>query len=222
MSNMKITMYMASPIATTGFIYLDGLLAAAVMKEKLGDEYYNNKPNEQELIDIDLPLVKQYGVWCASVGFGDNREAVASWSKRWDDKNDDIVKFKGKGKARVDIGSGHFKNYHMPLVIKSYKTINFYAKGDIKEVERLLTTYITHIGKKASQGYGEILNMKFEEIDEDYSQFKGGRPTRPIPVSQYPEYKEWCLANDIYMIIAKHPIKPPYWRTDCIEWCYMP
>lgn len=213
---------MASPIATTGFIYLDGLLTAAVMKEKLGEEYYNNKPNEHNLIDVELPLEKQYGVWCASVGFGDNKEAVTSWSKRWDDKNDDIVKFEGKGKARVDIGAGYYKNYHMPLVVKSYKTITFYAKGDIKEVERLLTTYITHVGKKAAQGYGEILNMKFEEIEADYSQFKGGHPTRPVPVNQYPEYKDWCYENDIPMTIAKHAIIPPYWRTDCMEWCYMP
>lgn len=220
--NMKITIHLASPVAVSGYLYLDGILAAAVMKEKLKDEYFDKKPNESELIEIELPLDKKYGVWCASVGFGDNREFVTSWTKRWENKYDDIIKFNEKAKMRVDIATGYFKNYHMPLIIKSYKQIIFYCRGNIAEVRRLLTTYITHIGKKASQGYGEIANITVEEIEEDYSLFKDGMPTRPIPVKQYHEYMEYCMQNGLQCNIQLHPANPPYWRTDNLIQCYMP
>ena len=156
------------------------------------------------------------------LGFGDNREFVSSWSKRWDDDNDDIVRFNENVKARIDIATGHYKNYHMPLVIKSYKDIVFYARGDVKEVERLLTTYISYIGKKAAQGYGEIGSLEIEEIDKDYSTIKDDVPTRPIPVDNYPEYLEQCIKNDVPCIISIHPAGPPYWRTDNLVRCYMP
>lgn len=213
--NMMVTMHMAAPVVVSGFLYLDGILAAAVMKEKLGETYFDMKPDESKLIEVDLPLEKRFGVWCTSIGYGDNREFVGSWTKRWDNKNDDIVNFGNKGKVRVDIACGYFKNYHMPLVIKSYKTITFYARGDVKEVERLLMTYITHIGKKASQGYGEILNFTVEKIAEDYSLVKNGKPTRPIPIDADIKFED-----DVQLF--KHALLPPYWRTDNLVACYMP
>lgn len=217
--NLKITFKMASPVATIGYIYLDSILSAAKAKEKFGEGYYNNsEAGAKELIDEMLSpiLDKKYDVYCASVGIGDNREFVTSWSKRWDDKNDDMVVFE-KGKPRIDIGSGHYKNYHMPLVMKSYKEIVFYAKGDKEEIERLLKSYIFYVGKKGSQGYGRIREIIVEEIEEDWSLFKDGKPMRPIPARYFREIE---LQGDVNF--QRHPIIPPYWRNDYIEVCIMP
>lgn len=219
--NLKITFNMATPVAVMEYFYFDSILAAAVVKEKYGENYYDIKPTEKELKKIELPLEMKYGVWCGSVGFGENREYIGSWSKRWDDKNDDIVRF-GKGKERIDIRSGQFKNYHMPLVIKSYKNIVFYARGEYEEIINLLNNHIYYVGKKASQGYGEIKSIIVEKINEDYSLFKDGVPTRPIPVEACHEYLDIAAEKNLRLNIAKHAILPPYWRTDCLEYCFMP
>ena len=139
--NFKAIAHMRSPIVAIDPIILDSIISAAKAKEILEEEFYSgeNIAGSKEMIEgmLDKILDKQYSVYCTSVGIGDNREYVGSWTKRWDDKNDDIVEFGNRGKKRIDVGSGHFKNYHMPLVLKSYKTITFYIRGDRKERKRL-------------------------------------------------------------------------------------
>lgn len=133
-NNFKIIARMSNSIAVTDFIILDAILSAAIAKKINGDKYYSgeNIYGTKEWVDKYLGQIldKKQGVYCTSIGIGDNREYISSWCKRWDDKYDDIVKFKGKGKHRVDIGAGTFKSYHMPLVLKSYQTITFYVRGD--------------------------------------------------------------------------------------------
>lgn len=221
--NLEIKFYMNSPIVAIDYLHLDSILAAAIMKEKIGEEYYDYKPNESQLIDIDLPLDKKYGVWCSSIGFGNNKESIGSWCKRWENKYDDCVKFNGK-KERVDIGSGYFKSYHIPLVIKSYDYVIFYVRGDKEEISRLLNTYINYIGKKSSQGYGEIREIIINEIKEDWSCFKDNKPMRPIPIREYPNYLKDLINKGIEFTIQTglYSIKTPYWRTDCLEKCYIP
>lgn len=211
----KIIFKMASPVAAIDFLHFDAILSAAKAKEFLGDNYYNGISGVKELHEPEIPLKKEYGVFCASIGYGDSFESIGSWTKRWDDKNDDLVKFGDKVRNRVDLCTGHYKNYHMPLVIKSYKEVVFYANGDVAEIERLLKKHIFFIGKKSAQGYGEIKEIIVEKTDKDYSLFKNNRPTRPIPIRSYKE--------DLKGIpISKHSIIPPYWRTDKLEFCYMP
>jgi len=223
----KLIFKMRTPIAVLGNIFLDALISAACAKEILGDDYYNGLTNQKDLNggaewkEEDLPIYfnKSLNVYHASVGFGANLESLCSWSKRWDNKYDDIVKFKGKTKGRIDIGAGYYKNYHMPIVIKSYKHIYFYANCDINKVENLLNKYIHFIGKKPAQGYGEIKEISIEKIKNDYSIWnkKNNNKTllmRPIPVSS----QKLKLINPI----EKISIRPPYWRTDYLKYCYMP
>ena len=220
--NFKVIAHMASPIAATGIIILDSVISAAKAKELLKDDYYagSNIYGTKEQIDEWLSnlLDKQYGVYCASIGVGDNREYVGSWCKRWYDKDDYIVNFEGKGKQRLDIGAGHYKNYHMPIVYKSYETITFYVRGDMKEVKRLLENNIYFLGKKSSQGYGQIREWEFEEIEENYSFWKDDKPMRPIPAKECIEYIE----KNKFCNMQQHPLIPPYWRQDNIELCLMP
>ena len=225
--NCKIIFKMSTPIAIMGRIFLDALISAACAKEILGDDYYNGLNNQENLNgcrgwkEEDLPIYfnKSLNVYHASIGFGNSLESICSWSKRWCGKNDDIVKFKDNVKKRIDIGAGYYKNYHMPIVIKSYKEIYFYARCEIEKVENLLNKYIHFIGKKPSQGYGEIKSIKFEKINNDYSIWNKENKNkiklmRPIPVSS----QELKLQYNI----EKLSVRPPYWRTDYLEYCYMP
>lgn len=223
--NFKVVAHMKSPIATIEWIILDSVISAAKAKEILGEEFYSGKnivgTEEQVREMLDPILDRKYGVYCTSIGIGNNRESVTSWSKRWDDKNDDIVKFNGKGKERVDIGAGFYKNYHMPLVLKSYKTITFYVRGDLEEVKRLLENYIFYLGKKGSQGFGQIRKWEFAEIDEDWSIWKDGKLMRPIPVVECKEEIERMIEQQKPVNMRRHPIVPPYWRKET-ELCLMP
>ncbi len=224
--NFKAVAHMKTPIAAIHPIILDAIISAAKAKEILGEQFYSGEnitgTEEQIRSMLDPILDTQNGVYCTSIGIGDNREYVGSWSKRWCEKNEDIVNFKGKGKQRVDIGSGHYKNYHMPLVLKSYKTITFYVRGDMQEIQRLLEKYIMYLGKKGSQGYGQILRWEFEEITEDWSIWKDKRAMRPIPAKECKEHFERKIEEQRNIFVTKHPIIPPYWRTDHIELCLFP
>jgi CRISPR type IV-associated protein Csf3 len=220
--NFKVIAHMASPVCVTDFIILDGVISAAIAKKLNGDNYYcgANICGTKETIDewLNKVLDKQYGVYCTSIGLGDSKEYISSWCKRWDDKNDDMVKFKGKGKQRIDIGSGNFKSYHMPLVIKSYKNITFYVRGDMENVKELLENYIYYLGKKSSQGYGQIRKWEFKEVEQDWSIWKDNKPMRPIPGLQCQEYIK--VGKDLNL--QECAIIPPYWRQDYRELCVMP
>lgn len=224
--NFKIIANMRSPIAAIGPIILDSIISAAKAKEILEEDFYtgDNIAGEKEMIEgtLDKLLDKEYGVYCTSVGMGDNREFVGSWSKRWDDKHDDVVEFGNRGKKRIDVGAGHFKNYHMPLVLKSYKTISFYVRGDMEEIKILLENYIFYLGKKGSQGYGQIREWEFTEIEQNYSLWKDDRPMRPIPAKYCEEYIKSQMAAGKEVNVREHPIIPPYWREDCRELCVIP
>jgi len=223
--NFKAIAHMRSPVATIDYIILDAIISAAKAKEILGEEFYSGKNIAGEREDIERmldPIIdKQYGVYCTSIGIGDNREYVGSWAKRWDDKNDDMVDFGGKGKERIDIGAGTFKNYHMPLVLKSYKTITFYVRGNMEEISRLLETYISYLGKKGSQGYGHINKWEFEEITMNYSIFNDGEIMRPVPVDKCQDYLEHIFEKQQNINIMQHATIPPYWRKEK-ELCVIP
>lgn len=216
--NFKVIMHMKSPIAIIDNIILDSIISAAAYKEMLGDDYYagNNETGTKEMQDSILSKIidKKYDVYCTSYGFGDNKEFLVNWNKRWESKYDDYVDLGKKGK--LDIGAGYFKNYHMPLIVRSYKTITFYVRGDIKRIKELLKKYINFIGKKSAQGYGEIAKYEFIETEADYSIIKEKKLMRHIPL----KYKEKIDLDET--IVIERAIIPPYWRNDNRELCIVP
>lgn len=224
--NFKVIAHLGSPLCAIDNIILDSIISAAMFKDSLKDDYYSssNKYGTKEQVDNMLSLIldKQYGVYCTSYGFGNDRETISSWSKRFDVKNDDLIKFTRKAKHRVDLGAGYFKNYHIPVVLKSVKTLTFYVRGDMERIKYLLENYIFYIGKKPSQGYGEIVRWEFKEIEENISVLnKENKNMRNIP------YNEICnileentnKSKDFTFNLKKMPIIPPYWRPDYKEIC---
>lgn len=218
--NFEVIMYMNSPVAVMDNVILDSILSAAACKELLGDDYYsgNNETGTKEMQESILGKIldKKYDVYCTSYGIGENKEFLVNWNKRWESKYDNYVDLGKKGK--VDIGAGPFKNYHMPLIVHSYKTIHFYVRGNMEEIKRLLEKYIHFIGKKSSQGYGEINKYEFKEIEADYSIVKDKKLMRHIP-KIYKEKLE--IENEELKIMEKSTI-PPYWRNDYREICIVP
>lgn len=216
--NFKAVASMATPIAAIDPIILDSIILAAKTKELLKDEYYagSNDIHDAETVKkiLDPILGKIYGVYCTSAGLGDYREFVGSWVKRWNKEDDDLIDF-GKTQPKINISMGRYKNYHMPIVLKAYQTITFYVRGDIEEISRLLKANINYLGKKGSQGYGQIKQWGFEETNQDSSLFKDNKLLRPIPVERFP-------GIEISQSKRVFPVIPPYWRLDNHKLCYMP
>jgi hypothetical protein len=207
---MKVLMEMRSPIVTTDYIFLDGLVSSAVFKDCI-PHHYDLLQDTSELIHIPLPL-KQYGnsepFYAASIGYADEIvEGIDHWRKRTE------VESKTK---KIDVGSGQYKMYDMPMPTMWAESWIFYANGNIDECKRLLQLHISAIGKKCSQGFGAIKNIAVEPTDHDWSVIKDGVPMRPIPVSAAADFDMDC---DVEMYYA---CRAPYWHRLNMTQCYMP
>lgn len=97
--------------------------------------------------------------------------------------------------------------------------IDFYAEiEDEAETMDLLSVLweSRHLGSKRGSGFGLIGEILADEMTEktNYSIWKNGRPTRPLPVEavgEHPELtKEWAAEC------------APYWHPANKTWCYMP
>jgi len=220
---LKITFEMQSPIAITDYIHFDSLLWHAALQDQLGESFWNQTGREHYNIKIPLKektqtltlskpgklqgftLRKKY--YSSSTGIYEDGyvEDVQSWRKRCDFPD---------GIGKVDIRRGQFKAYDAPLTVIFAPTVTFYAVGNAAEILRLLTTHITHIGKKRVQGYGKIKKVTVEPIGEDRSVIWQGRLQRPIPVMGCP----FKFEDPIIMYYAW---RPPYWRLSALTECYM-
>lgn len=211
--NLKITLQMRTPIAFIGMIHFDAVLMSTLiireMRRPFDTPGHDLKAVIEKAMPLDLATLdngKQ--IFTASVGFGQGCVSVARWYKRWDEQHDDRVDFAEK-KAHVEHKRGFFKQYDMPLVILSTPEMVFYARGDAKRVEIILRC-LTHIGKKSSQGYGEIREKRVRVVEQDWSLWRDGQPMRALPIM-----KEGCL-------VQFHGYSFPYWDRRNQDVCIVP
>jgi CRISPR type IV-associated protein Csf3 len=190
---VRITIELSSPMACVdGDIRLDALLHCCVLQD-LADEAKRrgHRSDFPRTVwrDVPMPLAKMQTaqgddfkkIYCASFAEYDGSESVNRWKKRWEDEFDDMVDF-GSRKQVIDHKKEHFKSYDMPVVLRSTRELVFYARGVGEEIERLLKTYLTHMGKKGSQGYGRIRSVAVRPCAEDWSVWRDGKPMRAIPL----------------------------------------
>lgn len=200
MKPMKITAYMwTGKIATTDlYLPLDAMLEYVWIQQNHPEllEVSQSSIPPDELVVSDLPLEKRgegYDwYWACSFACGEpKREEILHWHKRFDfDLATKHVDF-GNRRGKVDVKSGYYKNYRMPIVTYLVPKLEWYAVGELKEVA-LLVDEITHIGKKRSQGFGRVASWAVEEWTEDLSHL------RAIPDPE----------GDMEM-----GIRPPYWLS---------
>ena len=80
----------------------------------------------------------------------------------------------------------------------------------------MLTTHISAIGKKCSQGFGQINKIVVDPTNHEWGVVRGGVPMRPIPVSAAGEFG---LSGGVEMWFA---YRPPYWHRKNLAMCVMP
>jgi CRISPR type IV-associated protein Csf3 len=214
--NYKITFKMQNAVCLNDYLMIDSLLAYAVLKDILGNQF-ENVTNSDELIDVPLPLKRTDNIWHASAGvFNVIDTDQGSWKKRWDSTDNHLVnpnkKRSGKYSLKIDVGSGPNKAYSMPLQLYLTKKISFYINGNKNEVTRLLQNNIRAVGKKRSQGYGFILDMKIKKDDQDNSILKNGKDVMR-PVTEGVMYQNTTNFGDVNYIKRYMPVVPPYWNA---------
>jgi len=207
---LRIVGEVVSPISTTDFIYFDGILSYAVWHDVMREEAYSIPESKEDVFYIPLPI-KQSGntekFYHASVGFFDDKvEGLARWRKQVSIETN----------KKIFVGRGIYRRYDTPIPYIYADKIYFYVNGDKREVQRLLDNYILSIGKKRTQGYGNIRKWTVESINEDMSIIdKDGNPMRPIPVSSDVKVN---TRNAVTILIA---YRPPYWHYKNMTQCYV-
>ena len=206
---LKITASLTSPYVSTDYIFFDALISSAVWQDCMKDKAFNTPENKTDTFYIPLPI-KHIGAketfYSASIGFPKQAvEGTARWRKQTDIEST----------KKIRIGSGEFKRYDMPMPYTSAEEIIFYTNGNKAEIERLLA-YIPGIGKKRTQGYGNVRTWQVEQSEHDWSIVKDGVPMRPIPISEAATFNLKC---DVEMFFA---YRPPYWHRSNLTRCFMP
>ncbi len=206
---LKITASLTSPYVSTDYIFFDALISSAVWQDMMQNKAFDVSENKSDTFYIPLPI-EQIGTkesfYSASIGFPKQAvEGTARWRKQTDIES----------KKKIRIGSGEFKRYDMPMPYTSAEEIVFYTNGNKLEIERLLA-YIPGIGKKRTQGYGNVRAWQVEQSEHDWSIVKDGVPMRPIPVSEAMLFNLKC---DVEMFFA---YRPPYWHRKNMTRCFMP
>lgn len=220
MQTYKITFKLATPISFIDIPTFDGILSYAFAREKLKGHRFVQKLNieREEMLDFsEMPIaIHEKGYFMASRMFWDETKAIEHtqrWRKRWANKHDKIADF-GKNQRKIEINKGAFKNYDMPLRVVSIDKVWFYFQSEsMQEVDRLIRKWVYFLGKKRSQGYGEISSFDIEKAEFDFSKI-----FRPIPVELF----EIDLKKFEKIEIRYCAWKPPYWLLENFDECYTP
>lgn len=183
-------------------IMIDGLLQYALAPYHItGDP----PTRDEEPDEIPLPLGRWQidGVWGwhASALFPQEKqfEGMQFWRKKFRQNRAELIP------GTVNIQSGIYRDYNMPLPLLLTNQMTGWALGDRKRVHQALRRHVKYLGKKRAYGKGVVQNITVEWCDEDYSLTKDGAATRFLP-----------QLNSTRIVRPR----PPYWnRWGAIACC---
>lgn len=175
-------------------IHLDSLLAWA-----LAPYHCQGEPpaRDEPPIDIPLPLdrweMESAWGWRASALFpeGETIQTLQYWRKRFRQGRAEHLE------GRVNIASGPYRDYNMPLPLLLCREMVAWAVGDRHRVEQVLRKHVRSIGKKRAYGHGQVTGIDVEVVAEDLSLWREGRAQR------------WLPDPDGLRIVRP---RPPYWN----------
>lgn len=179
-------------------IMLDGLLAFCLSAIHIPPERRHIE-RDDEPAEVPLPLGqwRRGGAWGwqASALFPDKAavESIGFWRKR----------FRSEPGSRHSSGSpnltnGVYREYNAPLPILCVRRLQACAQGNRKEVLRLLERNIRRVGHKRGHGFGNVVAIRAEWTDQDWSLEREGLATR------------WLPQEGAARLVRP---RPPYWNT---------
>lgn len=208
---LRVRAYLRTGVDSDRWLPLDGILMYQAHRDQMGAQVMTIPGDySQQMAFPTLPLGiihpgrRNWYYQCswATWSHAGRIEGQDYWNKRFDSGFADLVDFDGK-RGKVIIEQGQYKAYHMPIFYRVAEWVEWYCLGDKTEIEYLLST-VTHIGKKASQGWGRVIRFIVESWPDDWSVWCNGELMRGIPEEDIPEGVEIKRGN--------YGIRPSYWK----------
>ena len=214
MDNLQIIAHMATPLVAYDdwSPSLDALIEYQLL-DKLGLITSNPTIADAEknlpLIFNDMPIARKMlnGEWYWAVSsphYIENHQQTTRFRKRWDYQEHHLEW--GKKRAKVDGSQGHFKAYDLPRYDREMQSIHWFCVGDRDKISKLLQP-VTNLGKKRSQGCGQVHKWEVLEFEHDWHLWRGDSLARPMPVNINMMNWGW---------------RPPTWLAANKSMCFMP
>lgn len=217
--SLKVTARFWSNVVCDQFLPLDGLLWYQAHRLALGPEQATLPGgNPGGVCEMHMPLKMIHPGepdWYFACSWAQPQpwwiqEGTDHWNKRFDSALADLLDF-GKRRGKVIIEQGKYKAYHMPVFYRVARSVCWYCVGDKAEIKMLLST-LTHIGKKASQGWGRVA-WTVESWHSDWSVWRDGELMRGIPqpdaLALIQEHGKFTPFN-----IVNYGLRPSYYRRE--------
>lgn len=199
------------------WIKLDSILLKAVLIEKYGAAFATLPPvfpstplTALEYPDT-MPLARREraGQWYYACSWADVEAATvqttaSAFVRRFSEQAvRRYAEQPDRGRLTVHTGKGADKSVQEVIRLRQVTELTWWAVGDLAEISRLLATYFHSIGKKESQGCGQLCAYsdgalwRVTVAPADYSeQDAAGKLTRGLPVER---------GGRVY------PVRPPYY-----------
>ena len=221
MDNLQIIAHMATPLVAYDdwSPSLDALIEYQLL-DKLGLITPNPTIADAEknlpLIFNDMPIARKMlkGEWYWAVSsphYIENHQQTSKFRKRWDYQEHHLDW--GKKRAKVDSSQGHFKAYDLPRYDRKMQTIHWFCVGDRDGITELLQP-ATNLGKKRSQGCGQVHKWEVLPFEHDWHLWRGDSLARPMPINMISQPQSINMMNWGW--------RPPVWLAANKSMCYMP
>lgn len=215
MRNLQVTAHLATAIAVSDnwSPMLDGLLQWLWLDMR---GLAHPDPKANQIIKAPIPLrkdcIKGVEFWaCSSPFYQILGEEKTRFRKRWD-YQDKALNW-GKKKAKINTSEGTTKSYDLPLRVVETPRIDWFCVGSPDSLLALLNQ-CHNLGKKRSQGKGQVYRWEVTEIENDWSLYRYGRLTRPFPL----ELVDDPMGYDM----MRWGWNPPVWLSQNQVTCLMP
>ena len=230
MTVYELTIDLGAPVAAEDpFLHLDGVLSRAAGIESIGfaglEDLSEDVPPEYFMGEMPLEqtIIGDEWVWNASAAIiglpGTDDANQTTTTKHWHTKNwrkrFDVVLEHQARRTNINLKTGEFKAYDAALPYTPADELTFYFEGEPDRVTELLERHIPAIGKKRSQGYGQINAISVEETDAESAILQNGVTMRSLPTSFGSRLPEQVHIED-------RTVRPPYWHQDNKRMAYPP
>ena len=211
---LRVRAELRTPVVADAWLPLDGILFYQAVRDDLGAQEMTTpgvsllaQPKGEVMKGGRLPVAivhaRDWYYRCSWAQWGPYVDGQDYWAKRFDMSHAELVDFGGK-RGKIDLSSGTYKAYRMPVFYRAALWVEWYIVGDLEAIRYLLAC-VTHVGKKTSQGWGRVRNWVVEPAAEDWSVWREGKLMRGIPIYHWPRDLGEARKLGIY------GIRPSYW-----------
>jgi CRISPR type IV-associated protein Csf3 len=228
-----LTVDLGSPIAASDpYIHLDSFVAYAAGVESVGVDGLAEMEDDDDptYFESEMPFktyeVDGEWVWAATAaGIAtpegtdiDERErwSTTKWRKHFD--HDPVHQIK---ETHVNTSSGSFKSYNASLPYTGADELTFFFEPkddvDADRVAELIEDHVSGIGKKRSQGFGQIREIEVFDVtgNVESAVYHNSQWLRSVPA----KFGSRVVANTR---IERRTTLPPYWHHKNQAMAYPP